>query len=204
MTNVTIENVEFTSSIRPTFKGSCTIKNCTFTATESNAFRQAAVNSGATLTIKDCVFNLNDFYKEENGYLDTGAIHFKGNENGTVILDGCIVNSGYMSFGRTMNVEIKNTVISGTSIGAYGDMTLTGCTFTPDTVLYINPNTGNSAVTMTLNGCTVTDGSSVVSIIVDYSENMTTDIDWKFVVDGVVYDENSVFTTESAVAEEDA
>ncbi len=78
-------------------------------------------------------------------------------------------------------------------------MTLTGCTFDAATKLYINPNTGNTAVTMTLNNCKVVGGAPVASVLVDYSENMTTDIDWKFVIDGTVIDKNSVFASGTAI-----
>lgn len=201
MTDVTIENVEFTCSIRPTFKGNSVIKNSVFTAGEENAIRNAKVATGATLTIENCVFNLNDLF--EDGTSDAGAIHFSGNENGTIILDGCTVNNGYVSFGRTMNVELKNTTFNGTNIGAYGDTTLTGCTFSPDTTLYINPYTGNTSVEITVNNCQVIGGAPVASVFVDRSANFVYVTDWQVVIDGVVIDENTVLTSQSIVAGED-
>ncbi len=200
-TNVTVENVEFDFSLKIQFKGNSIIKNCTFNAEQNNAIRQAKVSAGATLTIENCVFNLNDIYKD--GVTDTGALHFQGNENGTVIINGCTVNSGYLSFGRTMNVEINNCSFNGTNIGAYGDMTLTNCTFSPTTKLYINPKTGNTEVTMTLKGCSVVGGAPVSSVFVDYSGEFTHDIDWKVIIDDITLDKNSVFASQSIVAGED-
>ena len=186
-TNVTIENVIFTTGIeKATFAGSNKLKNCTFNLNSGNAIKSAKVKADSILIIEDCVFNLPDM---------NSSIHFSGNDSGTVILSGCTVNQGYLAFGKGMNVNLWNCDFNNyVAVSCYGDVTLTNCSFTPDCEVYVHKSCKTDAV-ITLNHCSV-DGDLPVSSVC-YDKGATTD--WKFVINDSATTQDPVFISETAV-----
>ncbi len=55
--NITFENITFTNNIVAKFAGNGTIKNCTFISNGVEATKQCTVVKNATLTIEGCTFN---------------------------------------------------------------------------------------------------------------------------------------------------
>ncbi len=117
----------------------------------SNGFRWCY--SSGTVTFKDSVITGTTY-----------GIHFDGNSNGNVVIDGCTI-TGWTSFASTIDsVKITDTTFeegSYNKLRFYQDAELTNVTFNSE----MSVDFGKNEVTAEFNDCSVTDGSALTDVI---------------------------------------
>lgn len=185
--SITIDNVDFINPVNSGYNsglvfhlsGDSAIKNSEIDGYWGGSYYSTA---SGNLLIEKC-----DVY---------GAVYGLHIAEGSAVVD--VVDSkisGWNTYGSEISATFDNCEFAGNGsyafLGFYNDVTIKNCSFTPD--MKIASQTGKE-IDITLNKCTVTDGTSIVNLI-DASSITTSNI----TVDGVSL--NSPTPEETPVAQ---